>query len=58
MLWLLKQALTSEEAKGCEGFIRHRPPGPHPRIRLALPSSEVDLASIEHRFDIDLTSIS
>ena len=22
----------------CEGFIRHRPPGPHPRICLALPS--------------------
>ena len=21
----------------CEGFIRHRPPGPRPRIRLALP---------------------
>ena len=28
--------------KSCEGFIRHRPPGPHPRIRLALPSSGVD----------------
>ena len=27
------------------GFIRHRPPGPLPRIRLALPSSEVVLAS-------------
>ena len=42
----------------CEGFIRHRTPGPHPRIRLALPSSGVDLASIQHRFDIDSTSIS
>ena len=30
----------------CEGLIRHRPPRPHPRIRLALPSSGVDLASI------------
>ena len=27
--------------------IRHRPPGPHPRIRLALPSSGVVLASIQ-----------
>ena len=34
------------------------PPGLHPRIRLALPSSGVDLASIQHRFDIDSTSIS
>ena len=32
--------------KACKGFIRHRPPRPHPRIRLALPSSGVDLASI------------
>ena len=38
----------------CEGFIRHKPPGPHPRVRLALPSSGVDLASIRHRFP-DLT---
>ena len=36
----------------CEGFIWHRPPGPHPRIRLALPSG-VDVASIRHWFDID-----
>ena len=28
-----------------EGFIRHRPPGPHPRIRLALPPQ----GSIWHR---------
>ena len=40
----------------CEGFIRHRPRGPHPRIRLALPSSGVDLASIQHRFDIEIGS--
>ena len=33
-------------------------PRPHPRIRLALPSSRVDLASIQHRFEIDSTSIS
>ena len=33
--------------------VRHRPPGPHPRIRLALPSSGVDLASMWHRFDLD-----
>ena len=25
--------------EGCEGLIRQRPPGPHPRIHLALPSS-------------------
>ena len=31
----------------CEGFIRHRPPGPHPRICLALPSSGVDSASTQ-----------
>ena len=37
--------------------IRHRPPGPHPRIHLALPSSGVDLASIQHRFDINSTLI-
>ena len=45
-----------------EGFIGHRPPGDHPRIRLALPSSGVDFGidstSIQHRFDIDSTSIS
>ena len=28
-----------------EVFIRHRPPGPNPRIRLVLPSSGVNLAS-------------
>ena len=43
--------------QNCAGFIRHRPPGPHPRIRLAFPSSGIDLASIQHRFDIDSTSI-
>ena len=42
----------------CEGFIRHRSPEPHPRIRLAFPSSGVDLTSIRHSFDIDSTSIS
>ena len=30
---------------GCKGFISHRTPRLHPRIRLALPSSGVDLAS-------------
>ena len=40
----------------CEGFIGHRPPGSHPRIRLALPSLAVDLASIQHRFDIEIGS--
>ena len=29
-------------------IIRHRRPGPHPRIRLALPSSGFDFASIQH----------
>ena len=48
-LALLTRALEGYEPKNCEGFIRHRPPGPHPRIRLALPSSGVDLASIQHR---------
>ena len=42
--------------KNCGGLIRHRPPGPHPRIRLALPSSRVDLTSIQHRFDIEIGS--
>ena len=40
----------------CEGFIRHRPPQPHRRIGLALPSSGVDLASIQHPFDIEIRS--
>ena len=44
----------SRPFESCEGFIRHRIPGPHPRICLALPSSGVDLASISHRFP-DLT---
>ena len=35
------------------GLIRHRHPGPHPRIRLAFLSS----GSIWHRFNIDSTSI-
>ena len=42
--------------KSCEVFIRHRPPRAHPRIRLALTSSGVDLASIQHRFDIEIGS--
>ena len=37
-----------------KGYIRHRRPGPHPWLRLALPSSGVDSASIQHRFP-DLT---
>ena len=42
----------------CERSIRHRHPGPYPRIRLALPSSGVDLASIRHRFpDFDPSSM-
>ena len=40
------------------GLLCTAPPGTHPRIRLALPSSGVDLASIQHRFDIETTSIS
>ena len=31
--------------ESCEGFIMHSPFRPHPRIRLALPPSGVDLAS-------------
>ena len=38
----------------CERFIRHRPPGTHPRVRLAFPPQ----GSVWHQFDIDLTSIS
>ena len=51
-----KKSPQKPDDSTCEGFVRHRAPGPHPRIRLALPSSGVDLASIQHRFDIDLTS--
>ena len=40
----------------CEGLSRHRPPRPHPRIRLAFPFSGVDLASIRW-IDIDSTLI-
>ena len=35
----------------CEGFIRHRPPGPHPRIRLALSPTQ---GSIWHRFTVEI----
>ena len=35
------------------GSLGTDPPGPHPRIRLALPLSGVDSASLRHRFDID-----
>ena len=34
---------------GCEGFIRHRPPGPHPRIRLALSSEIEKIHSLARR---------
>ena len=40
-----------EFPEGCEVLIRHRLPGPHPRIRLAHPSS----APMWHRFDIAST---
>ena len=40
------------------GSLAEAPPEPHPRIRLALPSSGVDVASTQHRFDIDSTSVS
>ena len=36
-----------DSEKGCEGFDRHKPRGPDPRVRLALPPSGVDLASKE-----------
>ena len=41
-------ALVTFPGSICEGFIRHRPPGPPPppRIRFALPSSGVDLATV------------
>ena len=42
-------------ARLSSSYIRHRPPEPHRRIHLALPSSGVDLAN---RFNIDSTSIS
>ena len=38
------------------GLLGTGPPGPHPRTRLALPSSGVDLTSILHRFDIEIGS--
>ena len=38
---------------GCEGFIRHRLPGPQPRIHLDFPSLGVDSTSILHWFDMD-----
>ena len=47
---------NDDNDEDCEGLIRHRPPGPYPRIRLALPSSGVDLASIQHRFGIEIGS--
>ena len=37
----------------CEGFLGAQTPGPHPWIGLAHPSSGLDLASVQHRFDID-----
>ena len=42
---LVGESSDSLNAKVSEGFIMDRVPGPHPRIRLALPSSRVDLAS-------------
>ena len=48
---------TIVAVKSCEGFIRHRPPGPRPRIHLALPSSLSPQGSIWHRFNIDSTLI-
>ena len=45
--WLLPKHQGMED-QGCEVYYRHRPPGPHPRIRLALPTSGVDLASVRH----------
>ena len=44
---VLKYLSTS--ACSCEGFIRHRPPGPQPRIRLALPL-------LKGRFGIEIGS--
>ena len=37
----------------CEGFVRHRPPRPHPRVRLVRGRFGIDLSSIRHWFDID-----
>ena len=44
---------VGEGCRSCEGFIRHRPPGPH----LESPSPSPPQGSIWHRFNIDSTSI-
>ena len=45
---------TTPFARACRKVVRLRPPGPHPRIRLALPSSRgrfgIDSTLIRHRF--------